>query len=333
MEFIKNLVELNPVMPYIILFVGFVMLVKGADLFVDGSASLARKLGISAAIVGLTIVAMGTSAPEAAVSISGGIQETFFGQEGKIDMAIGNIIGSNLFNLLFILGISMMIHPIPTSKDFLKRDFPWAVLTTLLFIPMIWDGKLVLWEGIALLALFVIYIGWMIYKSIKNREVGEEIKTISMPKSIIFLLVGLIMIVLGSQFVLESAQNIAYTFGMSSTLVGLTICAIGTSLPELVTSFIAARKGESEIAIGNVVGSNIFNLLFILGTTITISNPMPSNFNFLIDTIILLFATALVYLFAYTRKRCGRIEGATIFIIYLGYFAYIIIRDLPAIMA
>ena len=315
-------------MDYLLLVIGFVLLVKGADWFVDGAASLARRLGVSAAIVGLTIVAMGTSAPEAAVSITAGVKETFFGEAGAGDMAIGNIIGSNLFNLLFILGLCMMIKPIPTADEFLKRDFPWAIVTTILFIPMVCDGKLALYEGIILVVLFASYIGWMLYKSIKNREVtADDIKTMSMGKSIGFLLLGLAMIITGGQLVVNSAENIALSLGMSKTLVGLTVCAIGTSLPELVTSFIASRKGESELAVGNVIGSNIFNLLFILGTTVCISSPMPVDSAMMIDAIVLVAVTALVFLFSFTGKRCGRIEGAITFSCYIGYMTYIIIRN------
>lgn len=324
---IQQIISLNPaVMPWILLIIGFAALVKGADFFVDGAASFARKLGISAAIVGLTIVAMGTSAPEAAVSITAGVQAKFFGVEGAADMAVGNILGSNLFNLLFILGVCMMIKPIPTSTCSLKRDFPWAIGSTILFIPMIMDGKLGIYEGIILVALFLSYIGWMVYQSIKNRvKVEDETKLMPLSKSLLLLGTGLAMIIIGGQFVVNSATTIAETFGMDSTLIGLTICAIGTSLPELVTSVVASRKGESELAVGNVIGSNIFNLLFILGTTVTIS-PISVNADMMIDTIILLVATALVMLFSYTKMQCNRKEGIIIFTAYLGYTAYIILR-------
>ena len=324
---IQQIISLNPaVMPWILLIIGFAALVKGADFFVDGAASFARKLGISAAIVGLTIVAMGTSAPEAAVSITAGVQAKFFGVDGAADMAVGNILGSNLFNLLFILGICMMIKPIPTSTCSLKRDFPWAIGSTILFIPMIMDGKLGIYEGIILVALFLSYIGWMVYQSVKNRvKVEDETKLMPLSKSLLLLGIGLAMIIIGGQFVVNSATTIAETFGMDSTLIGLTICAIGTSLPELVTSVVASRKGESELAVGNVIGSNIFNLLFILGATVTIS-PISVNADMMIDTIILLVATALVMLFSYTKMQCDRKEGIIIFTAYLGYTAYIILR-------
>ena len=324
---INQLISLSPtVMPWILLIVGFAGLVKGADFFVDGAASFARKLGISASIVGLTIVAMGTSAPEAAVSITAGVQAKFFGVTGAADMAVGNILGSNLFNLLFILGICMMIKPIPTSHCSLKRDFPWAIGSTILFIPMIMDGKLSLVEGIILVTLFVSYIGWMVYQSIKNREkVEDETKLMPISKSLLLLGVGLAMIILGGQFVVNSSVAIAEAFGMDSTLIGLTICAIGTSLPELVTSVVASRKGESELAVGNVIGSNIFNLLFILGTTVTIS-PITVNPDMMIDTIILLVATAAMMLFSFTKMQCSRIEGIITFIAYIGYTVYIILR-------
>lgn len=314
---------------------GFVLLVKGADFFVDGAASIARKLGISAAIVGLTIVAMGTSAPEAAVSLTTGVQAGFFGNIEATDTSVGNILGSNLFNLLFILGICMIIKPIPTFKESLNRDFPWAIGTTILFIPMIMDGKLALYEGIILLTLFFAYIGWLIYKSIKNRVVvSDKTKKLSTPKGIFFLLLGLAMIITGSQFVVNCAESLALKLGMSETIVGLTICAIGTSLPELVTSVVAARKGESELAVGNVIGSNIFNLLFILGATICICAPglegfaMQVDFAMMADTIILLVATAMMFLFSFTGRKCGRMEGIISFSGYVGYTIFIILREL-----
>ena len=324
---ITSLISLNPtIMPWVLLLVGFAALVKGADFFVDGAASFARKLGISAAIVGLTIVAMGTSAPEAAVSITAGVQARFFGVTEAADMAVGNILGSNLFNLLFILGVCMMIKPIPTSFDSLKRDFPWALFSTVLFIPMILDGKLSLIEGIILVALFAGYIGWMVYKSIKNRVVAsDDTKLMPISKSLILLGIGLAMIILGGQFVVRSAEKIALDLGMDGTLVGLTICAIGTSLPELVTSVVASRKGESELAVGNVIGSNIFNLLFILGATVVIS-PISVDIAMLTDTIILLIMTALVMLFSFTKMQCDRKEGIIILTAYIGYTVYIILR-------
>ena len=324
---INRLFSLSPaVMPWVLLIIGFAALVKGADFFVDGAESFARKLGISAAIVGLTIVAMGTSAPEAAVSITAGVQAKLFGNTAAADMAVGNIIGSNLFNLLFILGVCMMIRPIPTSFGSLKRDFPWAIVSTILFIPMITDGRLGIIEGIILVTLFAAYIGWMIYQSIKNREQAEdETKLMPLSKSLILLGIGLAMIILVGQFVVNSAEKIAMDVGMDGKLVGLTICAIGTSLPELVTSVVASKKGESELAVGNVIGSNIFNLLFILGTTVVIS-PISVDIAMLTDVIILLIATAAVMFFSFTKMQCDRKEGIIIFTAYLGYTAYIILR-------
>ena len=323
---IQQIIDIHPIiMPWVLIAVGFVGLVKGADFFVDGAASFARKLGISAAIVGLTIVAMGTSAPEAAVSITAGVKAKWGGELGAADMAVGNILGSNLFNLLFILGICMIIKPMPTSVCSLKRDFPWAICSTILFIPMIMDGKLGLIEGIILVTLFASYIGWMVYQSIKNREKVEDENIMPLYKSFIFLGIGVAMIILGGQFVVNGAVAVAENFNMDETLIGLTICAIGTSLPELVTSVVASKKGESELAVGNVIGSNIFNLLFILGTTVTIS-PIAVNPDMMIDTIILLVATLAMMLFSYTGMRCNRAEGVVAFTAYLGYTAYIILR-------
>ena len=321
---IEQIMSLSPVIPYIVLVVSFVALIKGADIFVEGASSLAKKLGVSAAVIGLTIVAMGTSAPEAAVSISAALK-------GSNEIALGNVVGSNLFNLLMVLGICMIITKIPTQKETLKRDFPWNVIATVAIIAFIvfFDTKITRLEGIALLVLFVSYMAYLLYKTLKERNVSEEdeIADISLGKSLIFLVIGLALVIVGGDLVVDSATSIARSWGVSDALIGLTIVAMGTSLPELVTSIVAARKGESDMAIGNVIGSNLFNLLFILGMTATI---MPVAIDLasgiLIDTIILLAVTIMMYIFSATGNKLQRAEGVVAVLCYGGYLAYIIAR-------
>ncbi len=325
---IEQILGLSPVLPYVMLIISFFALIKGADMFVDGAASMAKKLGISSAIIGLTVVALGTSAPEAAVSISASVT-------GKNEIALGNVVGSNLFNLLVVLGVCMIITRLPTTKEILKRDFPWNIVATAAIIVMIAFfhpisgvpviGRL---EGIALLVLFAAYLGYVIYKTIKNRiPAEEEIETLSWPKSIGCLIVGLILVVIGGDCVVESATQIARSWGVGEMLIGLTIVACGTSLPELVTSIVAAKKGECDMAIGNVVGSNMFNLLFILGMAATI-NPVEIDMasGILIDSVLLLIFTVMMYLFSLHGTRLQKGKGATSLALYVVYLGYIIAR-------
>lgn len=321
---IEQFMSLSPIIPYIVLALSFVALIKGADFFVEGASSLAKKLGVSTTIIGLTVVAMGTSAPEAAVSISAALK-------GSNEIALGNVIGSNLFNLLIVLGVCMVITKLPTQKETLKRDFPWNVIATVAIIAFIvfFDTKITRIEGIILLVLFVTYMGYLIYKTLKDKTENdtEEIAEISFVKTLVFLIGGLGFVIVGGDLVVDSATAIARSWGVSDALIGLTIVAMGTSLPELVTSIVAARKGESEMAIGNVIGSNLFNLLFILGMTSTI---MPVGINLasgiLVDAIVLLAVTVMMYIFAATGNKFQRYEGATAILCYGGYLAYIIAR-------
>ena len=236
MDFLKDFLALNPVIPYIVLVVGFVALIKGADWFVDGSSSVAKKLGIPSVIIGLTIVAMGTSAPEAAVSISAALEK-------NNGIALGNVIGSNLFNLLIVLGVCMLITRVPTKKEIITRDFPWNMMATIVVVLLILDGKISRIEGIILLLMFVSYIAYLIYGAIKNRAPADEseIGNSSWPVSIMLLIVGITLIVLGGTCVVDSAELIATSWGVDPILIGLTIVACGTSLPELVTSIVAAK--------------------------------------------------------------------------------------------
>lgn len=318
---IQNFMALSPVLPYVVLVVSFFALIKGADIFVEGASSLAKKLGVPSIIIGLTVVAMGTSAPEAAVSISAATT-------GNNGIALGNVIGSNIFNLLVVLGVCMVITKLPTQKETLTRDFPWNIIATaavILFIVLFGDNQITRLEGVALLVLFVSYMVYIIYKTLKNRETsGEDIEEISLVKSLIFLVGGLALVVVGGDLVVDSATAIAKSWGASDKLVGLTIVAMGTSLPELVTSIVAAKKGESEMAIGNVIGSNLFNLLFILGMTSAI---MPVAASLLVDSIFLLAVTAMMFVFSATGSRLQKYEGVIALLCYGGYLAYTIIRE------
>ena len=305
-------------MEYILLIVGFVLLIKGADLFVDGASSVAAKLKVPSLIIGLTVVSIGTSLPEAAVSISASLS-------GNNSISLGNVIGSNIFNLLMVVGVSSAILPIVTDRDMLKRDMPINIGITVLLGILLFDGNLSRLEALLLLLLLVAYMFLLIRSALKNRVEAEETKGLSWAKSIVFIVLGMAAIIGGGQLVVNSAKTIAMALGMSETLVGLTVVAIGTSLPELVTSVVAARKGDSGIAMGNVIGSNLFNILFILGMAGVIK-PLTADAAFFIDTGILLGISALMLLFAFTKRKISRVEGITCVLIYVAYTAYIIMR-------
>lgn len=307
-------------MDYILLVIGFVLLIKGADYFVDGSSSLAKLLKIPAVIIGLTIVAMGTSAPEAAVSITAGMQ-------GSNGIAISNVVGSNIFNSLVVVGVCGAMMAFQTSKDILKRDLPINALITILLIGMFMDGVLSRLEGILLLVGMVIYIAMMVKAALKSREedAGDEIESMPLSKCFLFIILGIIAIIGGGQLVVNSAKAIAYSFGWSETFVGLTIVAVGTSLPELVTSIVATRKGESGLALGNAVGSNIFNILFILGMSATLT-PIVIDPVAVYDAIVLLGVAILTYIFAKTNQKVSRTEGLIMVITYVVYTCYLLVR-------
>lgn len=305
-------------MEYILLLVGFVLLIKGADFFVDGASSIAGKLKVPSLIIGLTVVSIGTSLPEAAVSISASLS-------GSNSISLGNVIGSNVFNLLMVVGVSSMILPIITDKDILKRDMPFNIGITIALLVMLLDGDLSRLDAAILLIVLAAYMVFLIRSALKNRLEGDNPKVYSWLKSIILSVVGAAAIIGGGNLVVESAKTIALNLGMGETLVGLTIVAIGTSLPELVTSVVAARKGDSGIAMGNVVGSCIFNILFILGMAGVIS-PMTADASFFIDTAILIAISLLMLLFAFTKNKTDRVEGAICVLIYIAYTAYIIMR-------
>lgn len=322
------------VIAFVLLIIGFVLLVKGADIFVDGSSGIAKFLKIPSIVIGLTIVAFGTSAPEAAVSIIAGIN-------GSNDIAVGNVIGSNMFNLLGVLGISALISPVRVDGQIIKKEFPFMLAATAVFALAAFDtilgtgeiNSISRSEAFILLILMGIFLYSVITFALRSRKENEasetesdnEKKPKSLLKCIVFTVLGLAGIVLGGQLVVDNASKIAQQFGMSETLVGLTIVAVGTSLPELVTSIVAARKGESDIAIGNVVGSNVFNILFVLAASAAIT-PMNINSQGLTDLLILFGISLLAYVFCITNKTINRVEGGVLTAMYAGYMAFAIIR-------
>ncbi len=326
---------MNILLNVVLLLVGFVALIKGADFFVEGSAAVAKKLHVPGVIIGLTIVAMGTSAPELAVSISAGLT-------GSNEIAISNVIGSNIFNLIVVLGVCAVMAPVAVDKSIMKRDFPFSIAITLLLAVFISDmiltGKSVItdtqaraggisrWEALIFIILFAGYILITVRSAIKNRQTQqEEIEDMSGIKCAVYILGGIAAVVIGGQLVVNSAREIALFCGMSETLVGLTIVAIGTSLPELVTSIVASSKGQNGMAVGNVVGSNIFNILLILGVSSFI-HPISAGMFSLIDICILLVMNVCVFIFAITGKKINRYEGAAMVLMYVAYTAYAIIR-------
>ena len=309
------------IIQFFLLIVGFVFLIQGSDFFVDGASSIASLLKIPTIIVGLTIVALGTSAPEAAVSITSSLT-------GSNALAVSNVIGSNIFNILMVIGIAALLSNLTMEKSVLKKDLPFLVGITVLwaiFIIIGWDITNI--EGIILLIIMVAYIIFLVYDTKKSGGATEvEKPKFSLPKSIIAILVGLAGIVLGGDLVVDSASAIAIALGMSETLVGLTIVAIGTSLPELVTSITAIRKGENQLVIGNVIGSNIFNILFVLGASSAIS-AIPLDSSMLIDVLFMLFVTILCYIFGKTQEKYDKKEGIILVLLFIGYMAFAILRN------
>ena len=305
-------------MEYLLLLIGFVLLIKGADFFVDGSSSFARIMKVPSVIIGLTIVAMGTSAPEASVSVNAALA-------GSNDIAISNVIGSNLFNGLVVVGVCAFMAGFKTNPEILKRDMPLNIIVTAILCIMLLDRHINHIEGIILLISMAVYIAVMVISALKNRETADECKILSLPKSLIFIIGGLIAVIFGGTLVVDNACLIAKDFGVSENFIGLTIIAIGTSLPELVTSITATRKGDSGLALGNAIGSNLFNILFILGMSATIC-PLNVLSESIIDCIILLVSAVILYVFARTKKTMNRWEGIVCVFLYVGYTAYLLIR-------
>ena len=315
----------------IILVIGFVLLIKGADFFVEGSSSVAKKFNVPSLIIGMTIVAMGTSLPELAVSVTASMV-------GNNTLAVSNVAGSNIFNLMVVCGACALFTPLTIEKNTLLKEFPFSIICAGLLVVLGFLGmSLGRVDGIIFLVIFIIYLFWMIRSAKQARNAGdkleeeeeefiqEEIKILPMWKCLLFIVGGMIAIKFGGDFVVDGASAIAAGFGLSQTLIGLTIVALGTSLPELVTSIVAARKDEVDMALGNVIGSNIFNILLILGVAAAIS-PITFLTENIIDIVILIVMSLVVWIFAWTSKEINRKEGIMMLLMYAVYMVYICIR-------
>lgn len=333
----QNIINGLPIVAVILLLaVGFAFLVKGADFFVEGSSSIAKKLKVPPIIIGLTIVAMGTSLPETAVSVTASLVQ-------NNELAVSNVVGSNIFNLMFVIGVCSILTPIMVQKATVVRDIPLSLGCALVLLVLGISGlgdkagmTLGHADGVIFLIVFAGYIFTMVRSAMKARAAGQKVeiegveecdnmKELSYGKSILFLIVGAAAIAFGGDLTVDTASRIAIELGMSQTLVGLTIVSIGTSLPELVTSVVAARKNEVDMAVGNAVGSNIFNILMVLGISSAIS-PVALIWENIIDIVLLMVFSVMVWIFAGTRKKIERKEGIIMVVVYLVYCAYIIAR-------
>lgn len=303
-----------------LLIVGFVMLVKGADWFVEGASKIADKFGIPQLVIGLTIVAMGTSLPEAAVSVSAALK-------GSAEITIGNVVGSNILNVFVILGITSVIRTIAVQKSTIKYEIPFTILVTVLLgVLGLTDNTVGRLDGVILWVFFIAYMLYLL-KMAKNGAPMEEVekaeKGESIWKLLLYVIIGAVLIVWGSNVAVDAATALAQIFGMSERLIGLTIVALGTSLPELVTSATAAVKGKADIAVGNIVGSNIFNILFVVGTSALIT-PVVYGANFMIDSIVAVAAMVVLWLCVFRKQKLNRIGGAVLLLGYVAYFVYLI---------
>lgn len=309
-------------MDYLLLVVGFVLLLKGADFFVEGSSSIAKRLRVPSLIIGLTIVAMGTSLPECAVSISAAIA-------GNTGVAVGNAVGSNIFNLMVVCGVCALFCPLTVSRGTLTGEFPFSVIVAVVLMVLGWLGMtLGHIDGFILLVMFAGFLFWMIRSAQKARnesEAEDEYEIRPIWQCIVYIVGGAAAIAAGGQIVVNAASAIATSFGMSQNLIGLTIVAFGTSLPELATSVVAARKHEVDMALGNVIGSNIFNILFVLGVAAAI-HPMVFQMENIIDIIVLVVMSFIVLCFAWTKQKLVRWEGFTMLVMYAAYVVYICLR-------
>ena len=308
----------------ILLVVGFVMLIKGADWFVEGASKLADRFGIPQIIIGLTIVAMGTSAPEAAVSIAAALK-------GTAEITIGNVLGSNIMNILLILGLTAVIIPLSVNKNTFRIEMPFVIAISAVLFGLGWfDGSLSRFDGAILLVLFVAFFVYLFVSAQKGSVTADEIKSSSQDKiwkMVLMIVIGGVLIVWGSNVTVDAATAIAKFFGWSDRLIGLTIVAFGTSLPELITSVTAGLKGKADIAVGNIVGSNIFNILFVVGLTAVIT-PVPYAASFLIDSIVCIATAVLLFvavLFA-KGKKLNRFGGATMLGVFAVYFVYLLMN-------
>ena len=318
-------------MTYLLLLIGFALLIKGADYFVEGASKIAQSLRVSPLLIGLTIVAFGTSSPEASVSFIAAF-------EGNSDVAIGNVVGSNIFNITFILGVTALVFPLMVQSETIRKEIPFALLGAVALLLLISDIQLqssasnliTRTEGITLLLFFAVFLYYIFEVARKDRQLTEDnppdIANLSRTKNSILTVGGLAAIVFGGYLVVENSIQIALSLGMSETLVGLTIVAVGTSLPELVTSVTAALKKQVDIAVGNIIGSNIFNIFFILGTSAAI-HPLTVDSKIFQDAWLMIFATILVMILSRTKYTISRMEGSVLIVIYITYVVYIIIRN------
>lgn len=311
-----HFLEVFMLIQLLLLALGFVMLVKGADWFVDGASNIAAKFKIPQLVIGLTIVAMGTSAPEAAVSITAALQ-------GSADITIGNILGSNILNVLIILGLSAVIVPIVIAKSTIKIETPFLIGVTVVLLLLGLDGTISLVDGLILIALFIMYLLYLLRMAKNNPEEIEETKPLKLWQAIAATIIGLVLIVLGSDFSVDAATEIARMLGLSERFIGLTIVALGTSLPELFTSVTAARKGNADIAIGNIVGSNVFNILFVVGLS-SLVTPVPFASNFIVDTIVATVAVVFLLLATIQKRKLVRWHGIVMLLGYVAYFIYLL---------
>ena len=309
------------VIQLVLLAIGFVLLVKGADWFVEGASKVAEKFGIPQLVIGLTIVAIGTSLPEAAVSVSAALK-------GSAEITIGNVIGSNIMNVLLILGITSVIKPIAVQRSTVRYELPFVIIVSALLMWLGYtDNTVGRSDGLILWGLLLVYMAYLLQIAKKDQdspeEPSDEEKSMPVWKMILLIVAGGVMIVLGSDVAVDAATELARIFGMSERLIGLTIVAFGTSLPELVTSATAAVKGKADIAVGNIVGSNIFNILFVVGTSALIT-PVTYAANFFVDSIVCIATAALLWVLVVKNKRLGRAGGACMLVCYAAYFVYLI---------
>ncbi|MBM4764499.1 calcium/sodium antiporter [Bacillus sp. B15-48] len=320
-------------MSYVLLIVGFVLLMKGADLFVEGSSNIATLLKVPPILIGLTIVALGTSSPEATVSIIAAL-------EGSSGVSLGNVIGSNIFNITLVVGITAMIHPLAVETDTIRKEIPFTLLASVALYIMISDvllqggGSNVISrsEGIILLLFFAVFL-YYIFEMARNSRENDKTEAEAGPKgevkwrkNLFFTIGGLVAIIFGGEMVVSNATEIALAIGMSETLVGLTIVAVGTSLPELITSVTAAIKKETQIALGNIVGSNIFNILLVIGSSATIT-PLAVDDKISFDAIFMIILTLILLIFSRTKYKVSKIEGLILAAVYVAYLVFIIFRN------
>jgi cation:H+ antiporter len=311
----------------ILLIIGFIVLIKGADIFVDGASSVAGNFKVSKMLIGLTIVAFGTSAPEFAVSVKSLLS-------GSGDMVLGNVIGSNILNILLILGVSSMFHSLKVKDNTVKKELPITLLMTAIFIVLLSDklfdkgfnNTFTRSDGIVIILFFLVFVYYLIKMARNKIDNNQDEKYMSMKKAILFTILGIAGIIIGSNLVVENASAIARTMGISESMVALTIVALGTSLPELVTSITATRKGEYDIAIGNVVGSNIFNIGMVIGAPIALFGGIQQFSINYIDLITMIVSAFLLFIFSYNDRKISKFEGSIFLIMFIVYYGYVIYR-------